>query len=64
MSKTIDTNVQTLSQAIELATKVVENVAGDAISNTINGEVATGKEIQRTVAAKLQGAFLTAGDKK
>mgnify|MGYP005840224409 CR=1 FL=1 len=51
-------NLKVLSHGTELASKVIEKIAGNEISNTVNGEQFTGKEIQRAVAAKLQSAIL------
>lgn len=64
MSNITDTNIETLAHAAELATKVIEAVAGEAIANTIDGKVMAGKDIQRSVAAKMQAAIITAEKKR
>lgn len=58
MSEVMEKNVKVLSHSTELASKVIEKIAGNEISNTVNGETMSGKEIQRAVAAKLQSAIL------
>ncbi len=57
MSKTSETNLKTLSHAIELATKVIENVASDAVANTVDGKQMASREIQHAVAAKMQSTL-------
>lgn len=60
MSKdTFNCNLSTLANATELASKVIHSIAGEAISNTIDGKVATNNDVRRAVAAKLQGNFTT-----
>lgn len=57
--KTVDVNLNTLAQANELASKVIANVAGEAVSTTLNGEIVTNSQLKHAVAAKMQGCLLT-----
>lgn len=59
MSKVKNTNLKTLSNGIELASKIIENISGNEIANTVNGEIMSGKEIQRAVAAKMQSVLMS-----
>lgn len=58
MDKNTKTNLKTLSNATELASRVIERIAGNEIATTVDGELMTGKHVQRTVAAKLQSSLL------
>lgn len=53
------TNLQTLTNATELASKVVEKIAGEEIANTVDGKVMVSYDIKTAVAAKLQGCLMT-----
>lgn len=57
MSEKNNASVVTLANAIDLASKVILRVAGDAISATINGERITPPILNATIAAKLQAKF-------
>lgn len=60
MKDTQDTNLETLSHATELASKVITNVAGEAVANTVDGQLMSPTDIKHAVAAKMQ-ASLTVG---
>lgn len=52
-------NAVTLANATELATKVIQSVAGDAVSTNVNGQRLTNGEIKSGVVGRMQGALLT-----
>lgn len=54
----LETNLDTLSQATELVTKVVKNIAGEEISTTLKGEIFSSNDIRHAVAARLQSNFI------
>lgn len=53
-----DTNLETLSHATELASKVITKVAGEAVATTVNGEIFSTADIKNGVAAKMQACLL------
>lgn len=58
MTQTVDQQVTTqttLANAVELATKVVMQISGNAIANRIQGELVTPSSLQPTIVAKIQG---------
>lgn len=54
----VDTNLTTLVQVTELVTKVIKSIAGDNISNTVQGQLFSSNDIRHAVAAKLQSNFM------
>lgn len=44
----------TLGNAVELATRIINSVAGDLVSSNLGGAPATSAVISQTVAAKMQ----------
>lgn len=58
MKEVRESNMITLANAVELASKVIKNVSGEAISNTVNGKLITNNEIKHAVAAKMQACFV------
>lgn len=56
---TFRTNLATLANATELASKVIQRVAGEEIANTVDGRVMVSSDIKEAVVAKLQGSLLT-----
>lgn len=60
MSKdTFNTNLSTLANATELASKVIHNIAGEAVANTVDGVILTNNDVRHAVAAKLQANLTT-----
>jgi len=49
-----EANLKTLSNAIELAANVINSVTGEAIANTVNGEVLSFSQLKQAIAAKMQ----------
>ena len=54
MNKVTETNLKTLANAAELATNVIMKVAGEAVSNTVNGQRLPAPELKNAVVAKMQ----------
>lgn len=52
-----ETNLTTLAHAVELASKVIQKVAGEAIATTVNGEHMTSLDLKNAVTAKMQSCF-------
>jgi hypothetical protein len=52
-----NTNLKTLTHAVELAAKVISKVTGEAIATTVNGEILTHNQIKQAVAAKMQAGL-------
>lgn len=50
----LETNTITLANGIELGYKVIQSIAGEEISNALNGEVLSSTQIKDIIAAKLQ----------
>lgn len=50
----LQSNLPTLTNAVEAVAQVVERVAGNAISNTIGGRLATISVLQQATAARFQ----------
>lgn len=61
MKEDVDSNLATLANATELASKVIHKVAGEAVATTVNGQRLTNGEVKHAVVAKMQGCFLTQG---
>lgn len=60
MTQTVDQQVMTvttMANAVELATKVVMQISGNAIANRIQGELVTPSSLQPTIVAKIQSNF-------
>ena len=57
VSDLVESNLETLAHAIELAAKVIGKVTGEAIATTVNGEILTHNQIKQAVAAKMQHGF-------
>lgn len=64
MNSLMKTNLQTLAHATELASRIIHEVAGEAIATTIDGKVVTNNQIRHAVAAKMQGCLIREGDVK
>jgi hypothetical protein len=50
----LEANLPVIVNAVELVSQVVAQVAGNAISNMIDGKIVTPTVLQGTVAARLQ----------
>ena len=57
MSKVIKHNLTTLANANELAVKIIMGVSGEAVANTVNGELLTTSDLRDAVAAKMQATL-------
>lgn len=51
----METNLPVLSNAVELVSDIVHSVAGNDVSNTLNGEPLTRTALSGVVAARFQG---------
>lgn len=56
---TFNTNLNTLVNATELASKVIHEIAGEAVANTVEGKLLTNNDVRNAVAAKLQANLTT-----
>lgn len=52
-----DDNLIVLANAVELASKVIQNVAGEAVATTIDGKIVSPAELKNAIAAKMQSSF-------
>lgn len=52
-------NLETLSNATELASRVIHSISGEEISNTLEGRVLELTDIKEAVVAKIQGSLVT-----
>lgn len=62
--ETFQCNLATLANATELASKVIQRIAGEEIANTVDGKVLVAGELREAIAAKLQGCLLTSDGSK
>lgn len=53
-ARLLETNVPVLTNAVEMASQIVNRVAGNEISNTIGGEAVTPSYLNAAVAARMQ----------
>lgn len=56
--RALEGNTVVLANALELVGQVVDRVAGNAISNQINGQTATTAVLQEAAAARIQSVIL------
>jgi hypothetical protein len=59
-----DSNLAVVTNAVELASQVVQKIAGNDIANTINGKLVNSAFLQESVAAGIQANLTpTTGDR-
>lgn len=49
----------TLSNAVELATKVIRNIAGEDISTHIDGKLFSNQDIKNLITAEMKNVFIS-----
>lgn len=54
MDKNTETNLTTLSNAVELGASIIDKVIGEEVSNTVNGVRIKKQEIKDAIAARMQ----------
>jgi hypothetical protein len=58
MDNLTDSNITTLSNAIELAGEVISKVVGEEVANTLHGERVSNAQIKDAVAARMQSVLV------
>lgn len=56
--KTINLNLKTTANALELGASVVKRIMGDGVSGTVDGNLYTTKDIQLAIAARIKANAL------
>lgn len=57
MDKITEANLNTLANANELAMNIIMNVAGEEVSNSINGEQVRPADLRDAISAKMQNVL-------
>lgn len=59
MDKLTESNITTLSNAVELANEVVCKVIGEEVANTLNGQRVSSAHRKDAIAARMQKVLVT-----
>jgi hypothetical protein len=57
MNQNFEESLNTIANAVELATCVVSRIAGDLVSSSINGQMVNSAMLSQTCAAKIQAGL-------